>query len=119
MLGSVSWPMLRTAGYPPETAGAILSASGIGAILSPPTLGAAAFLIAEYLQISYLQVLVMAVVPTLLYYFSIFLMIEADSRRLGTKRTGTNTLPLSKLTWKYGYHFSSLIAIAGFMALGM
>ena len=69
-----------------ETAGAILSAAGIGALLSPPTLGAAAFLIAEFLQISYLQVLVMATIPTLLYYLSILLMIEADSRAasLGT-----------------------------------
>ena len=83
MLGSVSWPLLRRAGYRPETGGAILSAAGIGALLSPPTLGAAAFLIAEFLRISYLQVLVMATVPTLLYYLSIFLMIEADSRRLG------------------------------------
>src|SRR6266852_5701329 len=67
MLGSVVWPLLRNAGYPAEVGGAILSAAGIGAILSPPTLGAAAFLIAEFLQISYLQVLIMAIVPTLLY----------------------------------------------------
>ena len=119
MLGSVAWPLLRSAGYPAEVGGAILSAAGIGAILSPPTLGAAAFLIAEFLQISYLQVLVMAIVPTLLYYLSIFLMIEADSRRLGTKQAAVRHLSLMQLTWKYGYHFSSLVAIAGFMVLGM
>ena len=119
MLGSVAWPLLRNAGYPAEVGGAILSAGGIGAILSPPTLGAAAFLIAEFLQISYLQVLVMAIVPTLLYYLSIFLMIEADSRRLRTKHAGASGLSVAQLTWKYGYHFSSLIAIAGFMVLGM
>jgi TRAP transporter 4TM/12TM fusion protein len=119
MLGSVAWPLLRNAGYPAEVGGAILSASGIGAILSPPTLGAAAFLIAEFLQISYLQVLVMAIVPTLLYYLSIFLMIEADSRRLGTRQATVSTLSVAQLTWKYGYHFSSLVAIAGFMVLGM
>ena len=119
ILGSVAWPLLKSAGYPAEVAGAILSAGGIGAILSPPTLGAAAFLIAEFLQISYLQVLVMATLPTLLYYISIFLMIEADSRRLGTKSTRSSTLSLAQLTWKYGYHFSSLVSIAGFMVLGM
>ena len=48
-------------------------------------MGAAAFLIAEFLHISYLQVLIMATIPTLLYYLSIFIMIEADSRRLGTR----------------------------------
>jgi TRAP transporter 4TM/12TM fusion protein len=119
MLGSVAWPMLRRAGYPADIGGAILSAAGIGAILSPPTLGAAAFLIAEFLQISYLEVLVMATVPTLLYYLSIFLMIEADSRRLGTKSVVASTLSLGQLTWQYGYHFTSLVAIAGFMAMGM
>ena len=77
MLGSVAWPLLRGAGYRPEIGGAILSAAGIGALISPPTLGAAAFLIAEFLKISYLQVLVMATIPTLLYYLSILLMIEA------------------------------------------
>ncbi len=119
MLGSVAWPLLRRAGYPAEVGGAILSAGGIGAILSPPTLGAAAFLIAEFLRISYLQVLVMAIVPTILYYLSIFLMIEADSRRLGTRPAVVGHLSLGQLTWRYGYHFTSLVAIAVFMALGM
>jgi TRAP transporter 4TM/12TM fusion protein len=118
-LGSVAWPLLRGAGYSPEVGGAILSAGGIGAILSPPTLGAAAFLIAEFLQISYLQVLIMATIPTLLYYLSVVLMIEADSRRLGTRPARTGSLSLAQLTWRYGYHFTSLVAIALFMVLGM
>ena len=118
MLGSVAWPLLRRARYPADVAGAILSAAGIGAILSPPTLGAAAFLIAEFLQISYLHVLVMATIPTLLYYLSIFLMIEADSRRLGTSRVAAGTESVWTLTKRSGYHFSSLFAIAGLMALG-
>jgi len=119
MLGSVSWPLLRGAGYRPETAGAILSAAGIGALISPPTLGAAAFLIAEFLQISYLHVLVMATIPTVLYYLSILLMIEADSRRLGTRGQVVDVPPASTLFRKYGYHFTSLVAIAVFMIAGM
>jgi TRAP transporter 4TM/12TM fusion protein len=119
MLGSVSWPLLRRAGYKPEVGGAILSAAGIGALLSPPTLGAAAFLIAEFLNISYLKVLVMATVPTLLYYLSIFLMIEAESRRLGTQAVEAEVAPAWELTRKYGYHFTSLLAIAVFMVAGM
>ncbi len=77
-LGGAAAPLLRRAGFARENAGALLAAAGIGAILSPPTLGAAAFLIAEFLKISYGQVLVMATIPTLLYYFGILLMIEAD-----------------------------------------
>ena len=126
MLGSVAWPMMRRAGYHPDQAGAILSAAGIGALLSPPTLGAAAFLLAEFLQISYLQVLVMATIPTLLYYLSIFLMIEAEARRVeNTEPPGaelaahTDGPVLSVLTRRYWYHFASLAAIVGFMVAGM
>jgi TRAP transporter 4TM/12TM fusion protein len=80
-LGGASAPLLRRAGFTRENSGALLAAAGIGAILSPPTLGAAAFLIAEFLKISYGQVLLMAVIPTLLYYLGILLMIEADIPR--------------------------------------
>ena len=119
MLGSVSWPLLRRAGYRPESGGAILSAAGIGALLSPPTLGAAAFLIAEFLRISYLQVLVMAIIPTVLYYLSILLMIEADSRRMETRASMPDVPSLWQLTRRYGYHFTSLVAIAVLMVAGL
>lgn len=66
-LGSVAYPMLKKAGYDKESAGGLLSAGGIGAIISPPVLGAAAFLIAEILKVSYLDVIKMACVPTILY----------------------------------------------------
>lgn len=118
-LGALAWPMLKRAGYSRNTAGGILSAAGLGAILSPPTLGAAAFLIAEYLNISYLQVLVMATIPTILYYLSCFLMIEADSRRMATRAIEMTTPPLWTLTRNYGYHFTSLVAVALLMATGM
>jgi TRAP transporter 4TM/12TM fusion protein len=129
MLGSIAWPLLREAGYRPETAGAILSAAGIGALLSPPTLGAAAFLIAEFLQISYLQVLMMASVPTLLYYLSIFLMIEADARRetrdtqslshIARDEKSRRPDSPSAMARRYWYHFTSLATIAIFMVVGM
>ena len=119
MLGSVAWPLLRGAGYRPEVAGAMLSAAGIGALISPPTLGAAAFLIAEFLKISYLQVLVMATIPTILYYLSILLMIEADSRRLGASGEMAQAERASALFRTHGYHFISLVAIAVFMIAGL
>ncbi|HZX04787.1 TRAP transporter permease, partial [Kribbella sp.] len=117
-LGTVSWPILRRAGYPPEPAGGMLAASGIGAILSPPTLGAAAFIIAEFLQVSYLKVLGFAVIPTILYYLGILLAIEIDARKHGT----TSAPELSgqsagRLLLRFGYHFLSLFVIIGFMAV--
>jgi TRAP transporter 4TM/12TM fusion protein len=118
-LGSVAWPLLRQSGYAAETGGAILSAAGIGALLSPPTLGAAAFLIAEFLDISYLDVLVMASIPTILYYAAILLMIEADSRAMHTGVAAVEGPSVWTLTRRYGYHFSSLIAIAILMIVGL
>jgi TRAP transporter 4TM/12TM fusion protein len=115
-LGSVTWPILRRAGYPKDEGGGVLAASGIGAILSPPTLGAAAFIIAEFLDVSYLTVLLYAAIPSLLYYLGIFLAIEADARRFETEEVKVETPPMRKLLLRYGYHFSSLFAIVIFMA---
>jgi TRAP transporter 4TM/12TM fusion protein len=118
-LGSVSYPMLAKAGYSKEAAGGLLSAGGIGAILSPPVLGAAAFLIAEFLKISYLDVIVMAVIPTCLYYWSIFLMVELDAKKFGVKEIAFDkTYSLGRLTSLYGFHFISLVAIVVIMIIG-
>jgi TRAP transporter 4TM/12TM fusion protein len=117
-LGSLAWPLLRRAGFQRDAAGGLLSAAGIGALLSPPTLGAAAFLIAEYLEVSYLQVLVYATIPTILYYLSCLLMMEADSRRMKTRPVEFESRPLRELTLKYGYHFSSLFVIVILMWRG-
>lgn len=117
-LGSIAYPMLRKAGYDRESAGGILSAGGIGAVLSPPILGAASFLIAEFLKISYLQVIAMSLVPTLLYYLSIFLMVELDARRMGMQEVRIEAPPVRTLVTRYWYQFSSLFVIVIFMALG-
>jgi len=118
-LGGVSWPVLKRAGYPKEEGGGVLAAAGIGAILSPPTLGAAAFLIAEYLEVSYLEVLIWATIPTCLYYLGIVLAIEMDARRFRTAPVAIDAPPAWSLLKRYGYHFSSLIAIVVFLAMGM
>lgn len=120
MIGSVAYPMLAKAGFGKDAAGGLLAAGGLGAIISPPVLGAAAFLIAEFLRISYLDVIWMAVIPTCLYYFSLFLMVELDARRFHAREV-TFDLPeggLWGLTRRYGFHFVSLVSIVGFMLLG-
>jgi len=118
-LGSVAYPMLAKAGYSKEAAGGLLSAGGIGAILSPPVLGAAAFLIAEFLKISYLDVIIMASIPTCLYYWSIFLMVELDAKKFAVKEIPFDkTYSLGQLTYLYGFHFISLIAIIVIMIFG-
>ena len=118
MLGSIAWPLMRRAGYPADTAGAVLASAGIGAILAPPVMGAAAFLIAEFLRISYLQVIVMAALPAFLYYLSIFLMVEGDSRRLALRPVNTDLPTLGALTRKGWHFFASLAAIVVLMVMG-
>jgi TRAP transporter 4TM/12TM fusion protein len=121
-LGSVAWPILKRVGFAADTAGAMLAASGIGALLSPPTLGAAAFLIAEYLQISYLQVLFMATIPTLLYYLSILLMIQGEKTSGVGRGLSPDDAPAlrGRPAPALAYlHFSSLAIVAVLMALGL
>jgi TRAP transporter 4TM/12TM fusion protein len=122
-IGTVAWPMMKRVGYSAHDAGGLLAAGGLGAIISPPIMGAAAFLIAEYLKISYLDVLLMAVIPTCLFYASLLFMVELDQRRIryargGIEETKIDVEPVGVLFRKGWYHFSSLIAIVAFMAVG-
>jgi len=120
-LGGASAPLLRSTGFTRENSGALLAAAGIGAILSPPTLGAAAFLIAEFLKISYGQVLLMAVIPTLLYYFGILLMIEADIAKgspQGAREAASPPPGLRATLRSGGHHLVSPLLIVGFLLAG-
>jgi TRAP transporter 4TM/12TM fusion protein len=118
-LGSVAYPMLAKVGYGKESAGGLLSAGGLGAIISPPVLGAAAFLIAEFLKISYLDVILMAAIPTCLYYLALFAMVEIDVRKFGMKDVTFERVETAwNLTKKYWFHFLSLVSIIAFMLLG-
>ena len=119
MVGTVAYPMMKRAGFRPDVAGGLLAAGGLGAIISPPVLGAAAFLIAEFLKISYLDVIWMALIPTFLYYLSLFFMVELDSRRFGAHDVIFKPdMPLWQMTRRYGFHFVSLIAVILFMVVG-
>jgi len=118
-IGSVAYPMLARSGYGKEAAGGLLAAGGLGAIISPPVLGAAAFLIAEFLKISYLDVILMATVPTILYYLSLFVMVELDVRKFGMPPVAIEMLQsVWQLTRRYWFHFISLIAILAFLLWG-
>src|SRR6201747_2376153 len=119
MIGTVAYPMLAKAGFEKNAAGGLLAAGGLGAILSPPVLGAAAFLIAEFLKISYLDVIWMATIPTCLYYLSLLFMVELDAKRFGARMVDTSQdLSIWQLTKRYGFHFVSLISIIVFMLWG-
>jgi TRAP transporter 4TM/12TM fusion protein len=118
-IGSVAYPMLKKAGYDKNNAGGFLAAGGMGAITTPPVMGAAAFLIAEFLRISYVDVILLALLPAALYYWGLLLMVEFDAKKFALKaveieKRGT----VWQLTKAYGYHFLPLIAIVAFLVRG-
>ena len=118
-IGSVAYPLLEKAGYGRNAAGGLLAAGGLGAIISPPVLGAAAFLIAEFLKISYLDVIRMALVPTILYYFTLLVMVEMDAGRFAISKVDLGrTETLWQLTRRQGFHFTSLVSVVVLMVLG-
>ncbi len=118
-IGAVAYPMMKRSGFEANAAGGLLAAGGLGAIISPPVLGAAAFLIAEFLKISYLDVIWMATIPTCLYYLSLLFMVELDAKRFGARgQPFVPEMSLWQLTRRYGFHFISLISIVIFMMWG-
>ena len=118
-IGAVAYPLMQKAGFEKNAAGGLLAAGGLGAIISPPVLGAAAFLIAEFLKISYLDVIWMATIPTCLYYLSLLFMVELDAKRFHAHTVSIEQeLTLWQMTRRYGFHFLSLISIIIFMLWG-
>jgi len=117
-LGAIAYPMLKKAGHDRESSGAILSAGGIGAVISPPVLGPAAFIMAELLRVSYLDIVIMAMMPTVLFYLGILLTIEIDARRLKAQPIVLDAPGFWWLTKRYWYQYTSLFAIIAFLLLG-
>ncbi|MBW2411916.1 MAG: TRAP transporter permease [Deltaproteobacteria bacterium] len=91
--GVITIPMMKKAGFRPRVAGAIEAAASTGGQLMPPVMGAAAFLIAELLAIPYREVVVAALVPAILYYFTLFVQIDLESAKFGLKGIPKNQLP--------------------------
>ena len=91
--GSVTIPMMKKTGYKPEFAGAVEAAASTGGQIMPPIMGAAAFLMAEYMNIPYAQVAVKAILPALLYFTGIFIAVHLEAKKLGLKG-----MPKSEMT---------------------
>ncbi len=118
-IGSVAYPMLEKSGYDKDSAGGFLAAGGMGAITTPPVMGAAAFLIAEFLRISYVDVILLAIIPDALFYWGLLVMVEFDAKKFGLKAVKIEKkYTLMQLTKMYGFHFLPLIAIVAFLVKG-
>ncbi|MGM9615601.1 MAG: TRAP transporter permease [Oscillospiraceae bacterium] len=91
--GSVTIPMMKKTGYKPEFAGAVEAAASTGGQIMPPIMGAAAFLMAEYVGVPYSNIIVRAILPAVLYFMGIFICVHLEAKRLGLKGIPVDQLP--------------------------
>ena len=91
--GSVTIPMMKKTGYKPEFAGAVEAAASTGGQIMPPIMGAAAFLMAEYMGIPYAQVALKAILPAVLYFTGIYIAVHLEAKKLGLKGIPKEQLP--------------------------
>ncbi len=91
--GSVTIPMMKKTGYKPEFSAAVEASASTGGQIMPPIMGAAAFLMAEYMGITYAQVALMAILPAFLYFGGIFMSVHLEAKRLGLQGIPRDQLP--------------------------
>lgn len=103
--GIVTIPLMKRSGFRPEFAAAIEAVASNGGQFAPPVMGAAAFLIAEFLQVSYSEVVLAALVPALLYYVCLFLQVDAIASRFGLHGLPRAELPKMKPLLRNGWPF--------------
>jgi TRAP transporter 4TM/12TM fusion protein len=103
--GVITIPLMRSAGYRAVDAGAIEAVAATGGQLMPPIMGAAAFLMADFLQISYAEVVVAAIIPALLYYGSLFIVADLEAARRGIVRIPESQIPKAWPVLKKGWMF--------------
>jgi TRAP transporter 4TM/12TM fusion protein len=109
--GCVSIPLMKNTGYKPHVAGAIESVASTGGQLMPPIMGAAAFVMAEFLNIPYAQVALAALFPALLYYFALFLQVDLEAGKTGLTRVPEENIPPLAGVLKNGWIFIFPIAL--------
>ena len=110
--GTFTIPLMKKAGYKPEVAGAIEPAVDVGGMFMPPVMGAGAFLMAEMMRIPYVEVCKIALVPALIYFFSVLVMVHFEALRTGIgivpKEERKPALPILYKSWYYFFPIAML-----------
>lgn len=114
--GSVTIPMMKKCGYKPEFAGAVEAASSTGGQIMPPIMGAAAFLMAEYMGVPYATVAVKAILPAVLYFAGIYIAVHLEARKLGLKGIPKEELPKMRELIKKIYLLAPLIVLVALVS---
>jgi TRAP transporter 4TM/12TM fusion protein len=117
--GSFTIPMMKKLGYRPEFAGAVEAAASTGGQLMPPIMGAAAFLMADFVGIPYIEIVKAAVIPALLYYTGVMICVHLEAKKNGLKGVSRDQLPnVLRLIIERGHLALPLIAIVYLLVAG-
>ena len=103
--GVFTIPLMKKAGFPPEKAAAIEVAASTNGQLMPPVMGAAAFIIAEFLGLSYTDVIIAAAIPAVVSYLALFYIVHLEAKKLGLKGEDPSKLPPKWQTFISGLHY--------------
>lgn len=115
--GTMTIPTMKRTGFKPSYAGAIEACASTGAVLAPPVMGATAFVIAQFLNVSYVDVAVAAVIPAALYYLALFTQVDAYAARNGLRGLSRAELPSAWVTIKEGWYYILVVALLIVMLL--
>ena len=117
--GMFTIPLMKSVGYEPHFAGAVEAVASTGGQIMPPVMGAAAFIMAQILGVPYMEVVIAAIVPAMLYYFAVIVQVHFEASRLGLKGIPFSQLPpLMPLLKSKGFLLIPLIAIIYFLLAG-
>ena len=116
--GVLTIPLMKKTGYDPEEAAAVESVASTGGQIMPPIMGAAAFLMAEYMKLPYAQVAVKAILPALLYFTGIFIAVHLEAKKLGLKGVPREELPAWRLLVRDCYLIIPLILLVWLVSSG-
>jgi len=115
--GSFTIPMMKKAGFKPHVAGAIEPAASIGGMFMPPIMGAGGFIMAELTGVPYSQIMLVALFPALMYFFSVYVMVHYEAKKYGLvgERSEINAKEILRKEW---YYILPLVVITIFMLSG-
>ncbi|MFY0991265.1 TRAP transporter permease [Halomonas sp. C05BenzN] len=116
--GSLTIPLMKKVGYPARSAGAIEAAASTGGQIMPPIMGAGAFIMAEITGIPYTEIAVAALIPAILYFASVYFMVDFEAARKGMRGMRKEEIPLFSKLVKQVYLFAPIIILIAALFMG-
>ncbi len=111
--GALTIPNMKRLGYPGHFAGGVEAAASAGGQITPPIMGAAAFIMAEFLELPYTTIVIAAIFPALLHYVGVFAVVHLMARRLGLQGLARDALPKLGAVWRDGW--ANIVPLVGLL----